>query len=211
LTIPATIGLWLLAGPLVALVFEHGDFTPLDTLGTVSALRCHLVGLIFAAVDQPLIFAFYARRNTWTPALVGVATVLLYVAMALLPTLFRPLSLNGLILANSAKSAMHAVMMLLLLRRSVGKMEHHGAWVLILKASFASALMAGTVYVVLPILQRIVPAGLLGEVVLVAAAGAVGTLVYVAVALLLRIREIGLLRQAFVEWIRRLPLRNGRL
>ncbi|MBN1179466.1 MAG: murein biosynthesis integral membrane protein MurJ, partial [Anaerolineae bacterium] len=61
LVIPATVGLYVLAHPVVALVFEHGDFTPADTLAVAEALRYHLVGLIFAAVDQLLIFAFYAR------------------------------------------------------------------------------------------------------------------------------------------------------
>ncbi|NLE46654.1 MAG: murein biosynthesis integral membrane protein MurJ, partial [Chloroflexi bacterium] len=98
LTIPATVGLWILAQPIVALVFEHGQFTAADTLATVDALRCHLVGLIFAAVDQPLVFAFYARKDTWTPALVGVGTVVMYVVIALVPTLFIPLTLNHLVL-----------------------------------------------------------------------------------------------------------------
>ena len=137
LTIPATVGLWVLATPIVALVFEHGDFTSADTLATVAALRCHLVGLIFAAVDQPLIFAFYARKDTWTPALVGAATVSLYGNMALIPTLFAPLALNGLILANSLKLAAHAVLMLVLLRRNIGGLGGHGTeiWKLVAKAT----------------------------------------------------------------------------
>jgi putative peptidoglycan lipid II flippase len=211
LTIPATVGLWLLATPLVALVFEHGDFTPLDTLGTVGALRCHLVGVIFAAVDQPLIFAFYARKDTWTPALVGVATVLLYVLMALLPTLFWPLRLNSLILANSIKWAAHALLMLALLRRRVGRLDRHGVWRLIAKASLASALMGGAVYLVLLLLQHVAPAGLLGELLVTVIAGIVGTGIFVAAAVPLRIQEVGLLRQAFTQWAKRLPIRSGRL
>ena len=74
LTIPATVGLWVLAAPIVALVFEHGDFNPADTLATAEALRYALLGLLFTAVDQPLIFAFYARKDTLTPALVGEST-----------------------------------------------------------------------------------------------------------------------------------------
>ena len=112
LTIPATVGLWVLSVPIIKLVFEHGDFTTADTLATAAALRFHLLGLVFAAVDQPLIFSFYARKDTWTPALVGVATVCLYVVAALAPTLFTPLTLNGLILANSLKWAAHAMLML---------------------------------------------------------------------------------------------------
>lgn len=198
LTIPATVGLWVLAKPLVELVFEHGDFTALDTQGTVAALRYHLVGLIFAAVDQPLVFAFYARKDTWTPALVGVATVGLYIVMALLPTLFVPLSLGQLILANSLKWAAHAFIMLMLFRRRVGRLGGHGVWALVGKASLASLAMGGVVYGLQGRLARAVSATPLGELVQVGMSGLVGTVAYIAVAGLLRIREIGLLGQALL-------------
>ena len=72
LIIPATVGLFVLAHPIVALVFEHGVFTSGDTAATAQVLRFYLFGLTFAAIDQPLIFAFYARKDTLTPALVGL-------------------------------------------------------------------------------------------------------------------------------------------
>ena len=204
LTIPATVGLWVLARPIVALLLEHGDFTSQDTLATAAALRCHLVGLIFAAVDQPLIFASYARKDTWTPALVGVVTVILYVFMALVPTLFVPLTLNGLILANSLKWAAHAILMLLLLERGVGSLRGHRLGRPALKAALASAGMGGAVLLTLRGLERIAPAGLVGETLLVVGCGIVGLSVYGALAALLRIEELRLVGQAFSAWVRRL-------
>jgi putative peptidoglycan lipid II flippase len=204
LTVPATVGLWVLATPIVALVFEHGDFTPADTLSTVGALRCHLVGLIFAAVDQPLIFAFYARKDTWTPALVGVATVVMYVILALAPTLFMSLTLNGLILANSLKWAAHALIMLVLLRRRMGSLRGHGGRKLVLEVVVASAVMGGAVHLVSQRMMQIVPPGLVGEVLLVGGSGLVGAGMYGALAVLLRVEEIGLLGRALLEWGRRL-------
>jgi putative peptidoglycan lipid II flippase len=206
LTIPATVGLWVLAAPIVALVFEHGGFTAIDTVGTVAALRCHLVGLIFAAVDQPLIFAFYARKDTWTPALVGAATVSLYGNLALIPTLFAPLALNVLILANSLKLAAHALIMLVLLQRNIGGLGAHGIeiWKLVAKATGASVAMGIVVHLVVTGIAQVVPVGLGGEVLLVGAGGLVGAAVYGALAILLRIEEVGLLRLALHDWGQRL-------
>ncbi len=204
LTIPATVGLWVLATPIVGLVFEHGDFTSVDTLGTVEALRCHLIGLIFAAVDQPLIFAFYARKDTWTPALVGAVTVSLYGNIALIPTLFGPLTLNGLILANSFKLAAHAVIMLVLLRRRAGGLGGHGVWRLVVKTASASAAMGGLVHLMVGRIGPILPDGFWGEVLLVGGGGLVGTGIYAALAALLRIEEIHLLGQAMRDGMRRL-------
>lgn len=195
LTVPATIGLWVLSTPIVKLVFEHGDFTPTDTLATVGALRFHLLGLTFAAVDQPLIFAFYARKDTWTPALVGVVTVLLYVVLALFPTLFGPLTLNGLILANSLKWAAHALLMLFLLWRRMGGLMGDGLWKTVLTAVPLSVVMGVAVHFVVVGLSRFVPAGTVGEFVIVGVSGLVGVGIYGSLSLLVGADEIQLLRR----------------
>ena len=103
LILPATLGLLVLSQPIIALVFEHGAYTAHDTFWTTWALRYYLVGLIFATVDWPLNYAFYAREDTLTPALVGVLSVVIYVAVALL--LIGRLGMLGLVLADSAKQA----------------------------------------------------------------------------------------------------------
>ncbi|HDN79439.1 MAG TPA: murein biosynthesis integral membrane protein MurJ, partial [Chloroflexi bacterium] len=110
--LPATVGLFVLSYPIVALIFEHGRFTSYDTTWTVLALRLYLIGLVFASVDWPLNYAFYARKDTLTPALVGVLSVLVYLAAAL--TLIGPLGMAGLVLADSIKHISHATTMLVL-------------------------------------------------------------------------------------------------
>ncbi len=118
LCVPATIGLWVLAEPVIRLLAEHGAFTAIDTAWTAAALRFYLFGLIFACVDWPLNFAFYARGDSLTPALVGVASVFVYLAVAL--TLLGSLGFLGLALADGAKHAAHAAMMLWLFGRRQG-------------------------------------------------------------------------------------------
>jgi putative peptidoglycan lipid II flippase len=191
LTIPATIGLWVLAEPIVALVFEHGShFTPNDTQATVAALHCHLVGLIFAAIDQPLIFAFYARKDTWTPALVGVGCVVFYIVIALAPTLFGPLTLNGLILANSVKSAAHALVMLFLMRRGIGCINGRDVWRVVFKATLASVVMGAAVWLVVQAITGTMPPGGLREFILVVVGCVVGSALYGFMASILRLDEV---------------------
>lgn len=199
LTVPATFGLWVLSTPLVRLVFEHGDFTAADTVATAAALRFHLLGLTFAAVDQPLIFAFYARKDTWTPALVGVATVLLYAIIALAPVLFVPLTLNWLIFANSLKWAAHVLIMLVLLRRHTGRLSGRGLSKTVLTAVPLSLLMAVVVRFSLLGMGRLVPPGTLGELLLVAVPGLIGLGVYGVLAALLGMDEIRLFTDAIVR------------
>lgn len=199
LTVPATIGLWVLSTPIIELVFEHGDFTAVDTMATVAALRFHLLGLVFAAVDQPLIFSFYARQDTWTPALVGVATVLLYVIAALAPTVFAPLTLNGLILANSLKWAAHALLMLFLLRRRMGGLAGEGLGKTVFTAVALSAIMGVTVHFIVEGMSRVAPGGTAGEILVVGTAGLVGLGVYGLLGLLVGMDEIRLLRRTIAR------------
>jgi len=204
LVIPATFGLFVLSQPLVALVFEHGDFTFADTLAVAEALRFHLLGLIFAAIDQLLIFAFYARKDTLAPALVGMGTTILYAFTAIGLSWLGLLTLPLLILTNSLKWAAHAVTMLALSRRRLGSFNGRQLWILTVKAISASLVMAGAVWGAVRGLGVIAPAGLPGEFLVVAGAGVVGTLVYGLLALALGVKEIPLLYAAFVDGWHRL-------
>jgi putative peptidoglycan lipid II flippase len=187
LIIPATVGLFVLAQPVVALVFEHGSFGTHDTLHTYQALRFALLGLVFAAVDWPLNFAFYAHQDTLTPALVGFAAVGIYIVVALTPTLFGPLTLNGLILANSIQWTSHALIMLWLLNRRMGGLHGHGMLRLLAKVLIASAGMGAVTWLVAETLGRsLTSGGLMDELLTVGSAAAIGFTVYVVLMALLR-------------------------
>ena len=204
LIVPATVGLFVLANPVVALLFQRGEFGARDTAMTALALRYYLLGLAFAAVDQPLVFAFYARKDTLTPALVGVVGVGFYLAVAL--ALIRPLGMAGLILANGAQLSGHAIVMLILFWRQVGSLRGQGLRVTLFKTSVASAVMAGATLLILRGLSGVTNnQTLVGRLILVGGAGSAGLLVYLGLCILLQIREIGLL---FGVVVRR--LRGGR-
>ena len=74
LIVPAAVGLAALSSPLTALLFERGAFAAEDTAATALALLLYLPGLPAAALDQLLIFAFYARKKTLTPNLIQGAS-----------------------------------------------------------------------------------------------------------------------------------------
>jgi putative peptidoglycan lipid II flippase len=140
LIIPATVALFILAEPVVQLVFERGRFTAFDTQQTALALRLYLIGLPFAAIDQPLIFAFYARQNTLTPALAGLLGVGFYLVAALAPLLFRPLQMTDLVLANSIQLMGHALVMLWLVHR-MASLRQQGLGSTLLKALGSAGVM----------------------------------------------------------------------
>ena len=139
LILPATLGLFILAQPIVALLFEHGRFTPQDAEQTTSALRLYLFGLPFAAIDQPLVFGFYARKNTLTPNLVAIVGLATYLVVAL--SLIQPLGYLGLVLANSAQLAAHALVMLYLTQTRLSGIQGEGLGMTFGKVIIATGVM----------------------------------------------------------------------
>ncbi|MEJ5309459.1 MAG: murein biosynthesis integral membrane protein MurJ [Anaerolineae bacterium] len=196
LVIPAAVALLVMGEPVVALIFQRGEFLPADTVATVEALRFSILGLVFAALDQPLVFAFYARKDTWTPALVGVGTVALYVVMALVPTLFGPPQLWALILANSLKLMAHALLMLYLFTRKVGSLRSYRIGRTTLAALGAAAIMSAPVALMLAALKDVVPPGALGYLARTLAAAVAGGASYLVALRFMDVEELALLRQA---------------
>lgn len=190
LILPAAAGLLALATPIIALIFEHGAFQPYDTSHTAQALRWYLLGLPFAAIDQPIIFAFYARKDTKTPVLVGVFSVLVYLVVAL--ATIRPMGMIGLVFANSVQWASHALVMLVLAHRRLGLLRGQGLILALGKALLAATVMALMAYGAARGLEAFVGGGLLGETLIVVGAGGVGFLTYTLLILVLRSEEAGL-------------------
>jgi putative peptidoglycan lipid II flippase len=204
LVIPATVGLYVLADPTIALIFEHGDFTPEDTIATATALQYSLLSLLAAAVDQPLIFAFYARKDTLSPALVGVGTTILYVMSAIIAAQLGVLTLPLLVLLNALKLTVHALTMMVLARLRLGGLGGHGLWKLALKATLASLVMALATWGTMGALTAVAPPSGLGNMLVVGGAGAIGATVYALLGVALRLEEIHLLRTAARDGIQRL-------
>lgn len=115
LVVPAGVALVALREPIVALLFERRAFDELATQRTALALLAYSPQLPFVVVDQLLIAAFYARKNTVVPVLVGVAGVAVYLSAALLTV--APLGMVGLALANAVQNSAHAVILYALLAR----------------------------------------------------------------------------------------------
>lgn len=189
LLVPATVGLWVLAEPVIRLLFQHGNFSPEDTVMTARALHFYLFGLPFAGVDFLLNYTFYARQNTRTPAIVGVISIGFYFVTALLLK-DGPLGFLGLVLADSAKQAAHAAIMTVLLLRSVGRLHRQQVLRTFGLSAAAAGLMAVVVYLVSQALNGIAPGGKLGALLIVAVAGGVGGALYLLALKWLRVEEV---------------------
>ena len=99
LMVPAMAGLIALRMPIVAAIFQRHNFSANDTLLTATALQNYAYQLPFVAIDQLLISAFYARKNTIIPVSVLFVGVLGYLAVAL--PFWQTIGMPALALANA--------------------------------------------------------------------------------------------------------------
>ena len=115
LIVPVSVALVVLREPVVALLFQRLAFDAEATHRTALALLAYSPQLPFVVVDQLLIVAFYAAKDTRTPVLVGMAGAAVYAVAAL--ALVAPLGMPGLALANALQNSAHAIVLFLLLCR----------------------------------------------------------------------------------------------
>ncbi len=119
--IPAAAGLIVLRGPIVDLLFQHHNFTQENAARTAIALQNYAYQLPFVAMDQLLIAAFYARKNTIIPVVVGMVSILGYLAVAL--PFWSTIGMPALAFANTVQNSLHAIILLVLLRMAIGHLR----------------------------------------------------------------------------------------
>lgn len=195
LVLPATFGLIAISGPLVNLLFNYGKATPEGVHQIRIALIGYAVGLPFLAWDQLLLFAFYARKNTRTPVIVGVASVVVLLAVSF--ALIVPLGVLGLVLANSAQFAFHAIVMLVLARRFIPTFSVTALRGTVARAGIAAVAMALAVVATDRAVHTIIGIGIgIGDAtfvtqgIAVVAGLGVGAVVYLIGVWLLKVDEI---------------------
>jgi putative peptidoglycan lipid II flippase len=107
--LPAMVGLFAIGADVVRLLFEHGSFTPQDTIRTVRVLSFYLIGLFPYGLVYLFSRAFYALRQTRIPLLAAGAAVAVNVALDLL--LVSTMGEAGLALATAVSGVANAVML----------------------------------------------------------------------------------------------------
>jgi putative peptidoglycan lipid II flippase len=116
--LPASVGLFLLADPLVEMCFERGAFGPTDTLNTANVLRGYAVAVAGICATRVLLPIFFAIGDPYTPMRLSVVVMIIKipVAMALLDTF----GLIGLPLSHALTVSGEALVMMLVLRKLLG-------------------------------------------------------------------------------------------
>ena len=119
--VPASVGLAVLAEPIVGLLYERGNFTGEDTTEVAALLAAYSVGLLGYAASFVLVRSFYSRQSTKVPAALNVGLLVLYVALAY--ALSGVMELAGIALAFSGAYTVLALALLAAMRREIKRVD----------------------------------------------------------------------------------------
>jgi putative peptidoglycan lipid II flippase len=123
LTIPSSVGLILLARPIISLLYEHGRFSAESTVQTAAALQLYALGLAAYSGIKVLAPAFYALDQRNTPMLVSFAAIALNLGLNWLFTFQLGMQHRGLALSTGCVAMANFLALYVLMRRHTGLLD----------------------------------------------------------------------------------------
>ncbi len=137
LTIPAAIGLIILAEPIIHLIYEHGRFTPYATVQTAAALRFYAIGLAGYSADKVLAPAFYALNKRYVPMFVTLTSIAINFSLNWLFTFYLHWGHRGLAFSTSMVAITNFIFLYSMMRHYTGRLETGAMFQTIAKLLFA--------------------------------------------------------------------------
>jgi putative peptidoglycan lipid II flippase len=202
LTIPSAVGLAVLARPIIALIYERGDFNPVDTDHTAAALVFYAIGLAGYSAIKILAPAFYALGDARTPMAISLLSIVTnFVMNWLLVDVMRE---RGLALSTSIVALLNFALLYFLMRRRVGEIEDRRTAITIAQILLASIVMGAVCRFVSAAISSYAGESFAGRMTNVALSVATGAGVFYFAAWMLGVRELRSAAEAFAGRFKRM-------
>ncbi len=143
LTIPSSVGLAMLAEPIISVLYQHRKFNAFDAAQAASDLRYYALGLCGYAALKVLVNAFYAIDKRKTPMVVSFIAVALNLLLNWLFTLRLGWGHRGLAFSTACIATTNFLILYALMRGHLGRLESRAMLSLLVRLAAASAVLAG--------------------------------------------------------------------
>src|ERR1700734_3776233 len=142
LTIPSTIGLMMLADPIMSVLYQHGRFDAYEAAQAAGALRYYAVGLACYAALKVLVNAFYALDRRKTPMVVSFLAIGLNLLFNWIFTFRLGWGHRGLAFSTGCVAICNFLLLYALMQRHLGGLESRRMLVTLVKIGLAGAALA---------------------------------------------------------------------
>lgn len=144
--IPASLGLMILAHPIISTLFGGGRFDLYSVRVTSDALLFYSIGLFAYGATKILHSCFFALQDTKTPAKVAFLTLALNVLLNY--ALMYPLKIGGIALATSISGTITFFVLFAILNKKIGGIMTKEVFSSLLRISISSLFMAVICYII---------------------------------------------------------------
>ena len=143
LTVPSSIGLMMLAEPIISVLYQHGKFNAYEAAQAGGALRFYAIGLAGYAALKVLVNAFYALDRRKTPMLVSFLAVALNLLFNWIFTFQLHWGHLGLAFSTGCVATCNFLVLYVLMYRQLSGLELPRMLIMLGKTTIAGAALAG--------------------------------------------------------------------
>jgi putative peptidoglycan lipid II flippase len=186
--VPAAAAILALSDPMIRLVYQRGEFNPAETTVVATALFWFAFSLPTNGLYLLQTRTFFSLQKPWQAT--ALATIDLVVSVLAALALYSPFGVGGIVAGTGIGTTVAVVAQAVILRRKFGGLELRRLTSTGIRITIASAALAGVGWLIWDVLDQALGRGLVGQIISLGSGLAVGGLVYVAVAKLLRVKEL---------------------
>jgi putative peptidoglycan lipid II flippase len=190
LLVPAAALCAALATPMVRLLYEHGNFSPHDTVVVASCLAAFSGGLVFNGAMLLLNRAYMGMQMAWVPTSIAVANLLLNGVLDWVFTSPLNLGVWSIPLATSIVNILAVATLYLRLRPRAGRLDERELVRALVRIALASAFAVGAGWVVWRGLDALLGQFVVYQLITLGAGLAVAAGVYLLAAQVMHIEEL---------------------
>jgi len=116
--LPAVVGIFIMAEPVIRILFQRGEFTSHNTQIAMECLRMYAPLLLFSSLNAIITRALFSVSDTKSPAIISAICVAVSIAINFI--LIGPLAHIGLALSTSISAMLTTILLLIVLRKRIG-------------------------------------------------------------------------------------------
>lgn len=194
IAVPSAVGLMVIREPLIQLVFERGAFDAHATERTAVALWYFSLGLWAVGANTVVTRAYYALNMVRIPLILGLFCAVLNVLFSIV--LMPVFGHGGLALANSLSAIVNILLLLVVFRRYLARLDAIELTIPLIKALAAAAAMALVLTTAMPHIKEILQiSGFFGLMLQLSIMVVLGFLVYTAMLFVFKTKELELIKK----------------
>jgi putative peptidoglycan lipid II flippase len=186
--LPAAAAILVLSEPMIRLIYQRGEFTPEQTTLVATALFWFAFSLPTNGLYLLQTRTFFSLQRPWMAT--GLAALDLIVSALGALLLYKPFGTGGIVAGTGIGTTAAVLAQAVVLRRELGGLELRRLLSTSLRIALAAGALAAVSFGAWDLLDNALGRGLIGQLVSLVSALALGGLVYVAAAKLLRIAEL---------------------